>query len=88
MVTKKSQNVTKLRAYNVSAALNKSSFKRYKPKAKDYFIRDKKLEGFYIRIYPSGKKTYGIYSRKGGVGRQVSLSIGNCEYVKFEEAKE
>ena len=86
-VTKKPNNVIKLRGFNESAALNKSSFKKYKPKSKDYYIRDKKLEGFYIRVYPSGKKTYGIYSRKGGVGRKVSISIGNCDYVEFEDAK-
>ena len=87
MVTENPNNVTRLRAFNESAALNKSSFKKYNPKSKDYYIRDKKLEGFYIRVYPSGKKTYGIYSRKGGVGRKVSISIGNCEYIEFEDAK-
>lgn len=87
MVTENPNNVTRLRVFNESAALNKSSFKKYKPKPKDYYIRDKKLEGFYIRVYPSGKKTYGIYSRRGGVGRKVSISIGNCDYIEFEDAK-
>ena len=74
-------------SYNINETLTKASYKKYKPKDKDYFVRDTKLEGFWIRVYPSGKKTYGCYSRKGGVGRPVKNSIGDCELIDFEDAK-
>ena len=74
-------------SYNINETLAKASYKKYKPKDKDYFVRDIKLEGFRIRVSPSGKKTYGCYSRKGGVGRPVKNSIGDCELTDFEDAK-
>ena len=73
--------------FNVTEVLNKSSYKKFKPKEKYYHARDKKLEGFYIRIYPSGKKSYGCYARKGGVGRQIHFAIGDCELWDFNDAK-
>lgn len=75
-------------SYNLELSLNKSSYKKLSPKDKDYFVRDKKLEGFWIRCYPSGKTSYGCYARKGGVGRQIPITIGDCKVWNFEEAKE
>jgi integrase len=75
-------------SYNFELSLNKSSYKKLSPKDKDYFVRDKKLEGFWIRCYPSGKTSYGCYARKGGVGRQIPITIGDCKVWNFEEAKE
>ena len=86
MVTKSKLAKQRL-SFNVFDSLTKSSFKKYKPKAKDYYIRDEKLEGFWIRVYPSGKKVYGAYTRKGGVGRKIATTIGDCELWNFEDAK-
>ena len=86
MVTKSKLAKQRL-SFNVFDSLTKSSYKKYKPKAKDYYIRDEKLEGFWIRVYPSGKKVYGAYTRKGGVGRKIATTIGDCELWDFEEAK-
>lgn len=74
--------------FNVREALNKNSWKKFKAKAKEYFVRDSKLEGFYIRVYASGTKVYGCYSRKGGIGRPIHQKIGKCEIVEFNEAKD
>lgn len=86
MVTKSKLAKQRL-SFNVFDSLTKSSYKKYKPKAKDYYIRDEKLEGFWIRVYPSGKKVYGAYTRKGGVGRKIATTIGDCELWNFEDAK-
>ena len=82
------QNIAKKRiSFNESASLNKSSWKKYKPKSKDFYVRDKKLEGFWIRVYTSGKTSYGCYARKGGVGKQIPYTIGACSHWDFEKAK-
>ena len=75
-------------SYNEEHSFNKSTWKKLKPKDKDYYARDKKLEGFWIRVYKSGKTSYGCYSRKGGVGRPINHTIGDCKVWNFEEAKE
>lgn len=74
-------------SFNESEALNKNTYKKYKPKEKRYFVRDTKLEGFWIRIFPSGTKSYGITTRKGGVGKPKQNTIGRCELIDFEDAK-
>ena len=88
MPSKTSNSIAKQRlSFNVTEVLNKSSYKKFKPKEKYYHVRDKKLEGFYIRIYPSGKKSYGCYARKGGVGKPIHCAIGDCELLDFSDAK-
>jgi integrase len=72
---------------NISETLNKNSYKKFEPKDKRYFVRDTKLEGFWIRIFPSGTKSYGITTRKGGVGKPKQNTIGRCELIDFEDAK-
>ena len=74
-------------SFNQSEALNKNTYKKYEPKEKRYFIRDTKLEGFWIRIFPSGTKSYGITTRKGGVGNPKQTTIGRCDLIEFEDAK-
>ena len=74
-------------SFHKSEALNKSSYKKHGPKEKRYFVRDTKLEGFWIRIFPSGTKSYGITTRKGGVGKPKLNTIGRCDLIDFEEAK-
>jgi len=88
MPSKKTNSIAKRRlTFNVTEVLNKSSYKKFKPKEKYYHARDTKLEGFYIRIYPSGNKSYGCYARKGGVGKPIHFAIGNCELWDFSDAK-
>ena len=74
-------------SFNQSEALNKNTYKKFEPKKRRYFIRDTKLEGFWIRIFPSGTKSYGITTRKGGVGKPKQTTIGRCDLIEFEDAK-
>jgi len=74
--------------FNVTETLNKSSYKKFKPKSSDYFARDKKLEGFFIKIYKTGTKSYGCRTRLGGVGKPKEHMLGRCEVVDFNVAKE
>jgi len=86
-MTSRANIATKQISYNETSSLNKSSWKKYKPKSTDYYVRDKKLEGFWIRVYKSGKTSYGCYARKGGVGKQIPYTIGACTHWDFETAK-
>ena len=82
------KNLAKKRiTYNKSEALNRGSFAKHEPKDKPYFVRDIKLRGFWIRVYPSGIKSYGCTSRKGGAGKPKLTTIGQCDIFDFEEAK-
>jgi integrase len=74
--------------FHESDALSKNSYKKYEPKEKRYFVRDTKLEGFWIRVFPSGTKSYGITTRKGGIGKPKLITIGNSNLISFEDAKE
>ena len=74
-------------SFHESEALNKNSYKKHEPKEKRYFVRDTKLEGFWIRVFPSGTKSYGITTRKGGVGKPKLNTIGRCDLIDFEDAK-
>ena len=81
-------NIAKRRiSPNKSEALHRGSFAKYEPKDKPYFVRDTKLQGFWIRIYPSGMKSYGCTTRKAGAGKPKLATIGQCDIFDFEEAK-
>tara|TARA_R110002050_G_scaffold167226_1_gene297880 strand:+ start:478 stop:1833 length:1356 start_codon:yes stop_codon:yes gene_type:complete len=89
MVTNFDNNVKKLRTSSVSIKINKSTWEKHSPRIKrDFYVRDTKLEGYYIRIRPNGKKTYCIQSRLGGIGRKVSIVIADCNLLTESEARE
>ena len=74
--------------FNVKEALNKSSYKKLKPKPADYHVRDTKLEGFFIKVYTSGTKSYGCRARLGGVGKPKEVKLGHCDVIDFNVAKD
>ena len=57
------------------------------PRQKEYFIRDNQLKGFYVRVKPSGTKTYGIQARKNRTGTPVSRAIGSVSRYSCKEAR-
>ena len=80
--------VSKLPSNTLYEVINKSTYKKHQPRERDLFIRDKKLEGFYIRIYKnSGRKSYGVIARLGGAGRTIQKTIGDCESLSIDQAK-
>ena len=89
MVTNQQPNITKLRTSTKSIKINKSTWAKNEPRvSRDFYIRDTKLEGYYIRIRPNGKKTYNCSARLGGVGRKVFITIGDCNLFTESEARE
>lgn len=88
VTTENKNNVLTLRTHSTSISITKNTWKKHKPRVRsDYYVRDTKLVGYYIRIKPNGKKTYVCQSRLGGTGRKVSISIGDCEIYSEAEAR-
>ena len=91
MVTKDAQqsNVLKIKTSSIGIQINKSTWKKHSPRHNiDLYIRDTKLTGYYIRIRPNGKKTYNCSARLGGVGSKKYITIGDCNLVTQDEARE
>ena len=74
-------------SFNEKAVLTPTSYAKYSPKLREYCVRDEKILGFFIRIQPSGAKSYYVHARKGGVGKKVQRSLGKCEEVDFSQVK-
>lgn len=54
--------------------LSKRTVDAAQPQARDYFIWDDSLEGFGLRVFPSGRKTYVVqYRNKNGRSRRVAI---------------
>lgn len=89
MDTKESNNIARLQQRSKFITINKSSYKSLQHRAKVYYVRDKKLEGFYIRVYPSPsqKKVYGCQARLAGVGKLKPTIIGDCNLYSIDEAR-
>ena len=88
MTTKKSSNIASLKATNIYESINATTYKKHKPRAYDLYIRDTDLKGFYLRIRPSGHKTYVCSARLGGgKGPQRYPVIGSCELITQDEAR-
>jgi len=92
MVTKNTKpgevvNLRKTSPYSIKASINKSTYQKYEPRRKDLYIRDTKLIGFYIRIRPHGKKTYNCEAKLNGIGKKVTVSIGDCSLFSAQQAR-
>ena len=88
MVTKNADSkVVKLRNSTITIKINKNTWTKHKPRSRDFYIRDSKLAGYYIRIRANGKKTYCCQTRLGGVGRKKSITIGDCSIWTQDEAR-
>jgi len=87
MVTKEQPNPIKLRTSSTSIRINKFTWEKHSPRVKRYFyVRDTKLEGYYIRICPNGKKTYCIQTNLNGVCRKIGITVGDCNLLTEAKA--
>ena len=57
------------------------------PGQKEYFVRDPELRGFFLRVRPSGVKSYGVLSRLGGKGNKIEHIIGNASAYSPRQAR-
>jgi Arm DNA-binding domain len=56
-------------------------------KAKRYSVLDPELAGHYVRVMPSGAKSYAAVARDP-YGKQIWFTIGNTDVLKIEESRE
>src|SRR5262249_46561672 len=59
---------------------------KLKPKAKRYFHADPELAGHYVRVMPTGTKTYAAITRNP-VGKQVLTTIGDTATLPIKESR-
>ena len=81
-------NVQKLVTSTIKEHITANTHKKHQPRNKTFNIRCTELKGFYIRVLPSGLKTYMVNGRLGGSGKQKYPKVGDCMIVPFDEARE
>ena len=91
MVTKKTSskpNITRLNVpSSVTTTITNKTSGEYRARAKEFYIRDQKLTGFWIRVNPNGRKVYGCYGRLFGNKETVRVTIGNTELFTAAQAR-
>jgi integrase len=60
---------------------------RLRPKAKRYSVPDPELIGHYVRVMPSGVRSYVAVARDPFGKKQVWTTIGAADHVEIEEAR-
>ena len=90
MITNQHQSnkVTRLKnSRNLHANITNKTAGEHAPREYEFYIRDKKLTGFWIRVTPNGRKVYGCYGRLFGVGDQVRVTIGSTKLYSATQAR-
>jgi integrase len=67
--------------------LTDNSIAALQPKAKRYNVADPKLPGHYVRVTPTGAKSFAAVSRDPQ-GKQVWHTVGSTAVYKLEQARE
>ena len=67
----------------MQALINNSLLKTLKPEEKPYDVRDTKLIGFMVRVYPSGIKSYVV-----AYARAKRITLGNTEVLTPAQARD
>jgi integrase len=58
-----------------------------KPRAARYAFPDPELRGHYVRVSPSGTKSFAVVRRDPSTGKQVWAAIGTADVMRIEEAR-
>ena len=94
MTTDKPNNLAKITPTSVSEVITANTWKKHKPRDKEFFIRCEEIRGFYIRKLPKSKRnpqglsTYYVNGRFAGTGKQIYPKIGDCAIAPFDIAVE
>ena len=66
--------------------LTESASAKLKPAAKPYGKKHGGIPGLYLTIYPTGKKSWHLFYRPHGGGKQVKHTLGAFPVVSVTEA--
>jgi integrase len=58
-----------------------------KPRASRYAFPDPELRGHYVRVSPTGMKSYAVVRRDPGTGKQIWAVIGAADALKIDDAR-
>ena len=84
----KSQRVVRLRHKKSEVAtLTQKTVNSCMIRNSEYFIRDAKLRGFFLRVKPSGVKSFGVQARLFGKGQPIQRIIGTRDRFTLQEAR-
>jgi integrase len=67
--------------------LTDAGVRALKPRPKRYAFPDPQLAGFYVRVTPTGSKSYCSVTLSPA-GKQIWTTIGSCELLTIEDARE
>ena len=67
--------------------LNDEGVARLRPRPKRYTHADPELIGHYVRVLPTGVKSFLTVARDP-FGKQVWTTIGRCDHIKIEASRE
>jgi len=67
--------------------LNNEGVARLRPRPKRYTHADPELIGHYVRVLPTGVKSFLTVARDP-FGKQVWTTIGRCDHIKIEASRE
>ncbi len=81
-------NVTKLPvSRTVHTTITNKTAGGHEPRAKEFYIRDSRLTGFWIRVDPRGRKVFGCHGRLFGVDKVTRVTIGSTEIYTATQAR-
>ena len=81
------RGLTRGQPHGTPQALTDAYIATLKPKAKRYAVADPELPSFYVRVQPTGAKSY-IAMATDPSGKQVGTTIGTIALYSVEEARE
>ncbi|HEY6753195.1 MAG TPA: Arm DNA-binding domain-containing protein, partial [Pseudolabrys sp.] len=58
-----------------------------KPRPQAYAFPDPQLVGHYIRVQPSGRKTFVAVARSPFGGKQIWTNIGSADVLSIDDAR-
>ena len=92
MVTKNTRlanvvNLRKTSPNSIKCIINKSTYQKHEPRKNDLYIRDTRDIGFYIRIRPNSKTTYCCEAKLGGIGKKITMTIGDGSLFTAQQAR-
>ena len=69
-----------------ASTLTEARIRAFRPRKSAYDIRDARLKGFGIRVYPTGCKRYFIHTQHQG--ERIWKIIGACSEISLIDARE
>src|SRR5215211_5808086 len=71
----------------VRKTLTDKAVAKLPPRAKTYHHPDPELRGFYVRVQPSGTKTFAAIARNPVTRKQDWTTIGAADTLSIDEAR-